>query len=203
MTVSTVVFDVGNVLLRWDVFALYRTLLPDDAAIRAFLEEVDFFAWNLELDRGADFDVAVPALSAQFPHRAALIAAYRARWNDSVTGEIAGSVAILRALRRAGVPVYAITNFSGEKWREAQARFDFLREAFIDVVVSADEGLIKPDARIYERLLTRNGLKAADCVFIDDSPHNVAGAKAVGMDAVLFTDPATLERDLRARGLSF
>ena len=55
-----VIFDVGNVLIRWDVRRLYRQLLPDDAAVDAFLAEIDFHAWNLELDRGADWDEASP-----------------------------------------------------------------------------------------------------------------------------------------------
>ena len=67
--------------------------------------------------------------------------------------------------------------------------------------MSGDERLVKPDPAIYRALLERNGLAAKDCLFIDDSPKNVDGAKAVGMDAVQFTDPATLRRDLIQRAL--
>lgn len=194
------VFDVGNVLIRWDPRVPYRSLLPDDAAIDAFFEEIGFFAWNLDNDRGRSWDQAVAELSARFPHRAALIAAAHHGWMETVLGPIEGSVAILRRLKAAGVPLYAITNFS-EKWAEAQARFDFLRDSFLDVVVSAEERMVKPDPRLYEVLLRRNGLKAEDCVFIDDSLPNVEGARAVGMRGIHFQNPEALERDLRALGL--
>ena len=61
--------------------------------------------------------------------------------------------------------------------------------------------MLKPDPAIYRLLIDRNGLAASDCLFIDDSAANVEGARAVGMDAVLFTDPAALERELNDRWL--
>ncbi|WP_018633251.1 HAD family hydrolase [Neomegalonema perideroedes] len=197
-----VVFDVGNVLISWDPHAPYRAHFPDEAAIAAFLEEIGFYAWNLENDRGRPWDQAVAELSAEFPHRAELIALAHREWASTVTGPIAGTVEILRRLKAAGVPVYAITNFSPEKWRESVARFDFLREGFLDVVVSGDEKLVKPDLRIYETLLKRNGLKAEDCVFIDDSLPNVEGARAAGMKAIHFQNPEALARELQALGFA-
>lgn len=196
-----VVFDVGNVLVQWDPHAPLRDRFPDEAAVAAFLEEIGFYAWNLENDRGRGWAEATELLAAQFPQHAETIRLYDPRWMQSVVGPIEGTVAILRRLKAAGVPLYAITNFS-EKWIPTRARFDFLRDSFLDVVVSAEERLIKPDPRIYEVLLKRNGLKAEDCVFIDDSLHNVEGARAVGMKAIHFQSPEALERDLRGLGLT-
>jgi 2-haloacid dehalogenase len=195
-----VIFDIGNVLIRWDVRLLYRQLLPDEAAIDAFLGEVDFHGWNLEFDRGVDWDEGVAALAGRFPHRADLIAAFHQRWHETVPGEVPGSVAILEALAAGGVPLYAITNFAGVKWRETRSRYPFLG-LFRDVVVSGDEGLVKPDPAIFRLCLARNGLEAADCVFVDDSPVNVAGAAAVGIDAIRFIDAGALAAELGRRGL--
>ena len=199
---KTVIFDVGNVLIQWDIRRLYRQFLPDDAEIDGFLHEVDWFAWNLELDRGGLWDERVAELSARHPHRRALIEACHRRWHDAVAGEITGSVEILADLRAAEVPLYAITNFSTEKFAECQERFAFLADSFRDIVVSADEKMIKPDPAIYRLCLERNGLAAGDCVFIDDSPANVAAADALGIDGVLFTDADSLRRDLGERGLA-
>jgi 2-haloacid dehalogenase len=66
--------------------------------------------------------------------------------------------------------------------------------------VSAHEKLVKPDARIYDVLLTRNGLAPARTVFIDDSPANVASAREVGMHAIHFTGADTLRLALREHG---
>jgi 2-haloacid dehalogenase len=129
-----------------------------------------------------------------------MIRAYSERWHDMVPGAVEGTPAILEALRAAGVPVYAITNFSAEKFTEAQARFAFLR-GFRDVVVSAHERLLKPDPAIYRVLLERNGLDASRCLFIDDSEKNVRGAEAVGMRAHHFRDARTLAAELARLGL--
>lgn len=195
-----VIFDVGNVLIDWDVYRLYRRHLSDDAAIEAFLEEVDFFSWNLEQDRGRPFAVAVAELVARHPHRADLIRAYDTDWMRSISGPIEGTVALRRRLIEAGVPIYGLTNFSAEKWALTLDRFAFLRTGFEDVVVSGAEGIVKPDPAIYQVLMERNGLVPEDCLFIDDSPANVAGAQAVGMEAIRFTDPAALEQALADRG---
>jgi FMN phosphatase YigB (HAD superfamily) len=196
-----VIFDIGNVVLRWDPRLLYRQLLPDDAAIDAFFAEVDFMAWNLEFDRGATWDDGVATLAARHPHRAELVRAFHERWHDTLPGTIEETVEIVEELAAREVPLYAITNFSAEKWDETVARFPFLGTAFRDVVVSGREGMLKPEAAIFALCLERNGLAAADCVFVDDSARNVAGATALGFDALLFTTPAALRADLELRGL--
>ncbi len=133
--------------------------------------------------------------------RAGLIARYDRDWQRSVSGPIAGSVAILDGLSEAGVPLHAITNFSVEKWDGICARFPFLANGFGDTVVSAHVGLVKPDPAIFELFLDRNGLAAGDCIFIDDSPANVATAARLGIDAMLFETPGALASGLRERGL--
>ncbi len=195
-----VIFDVGNVLIRWDARLLYRRLLPDEVAVEAFFDEIGFSAWNLEFDRGRGWDEGVAALSRRHPHRADLIGAFHHRWHETVPGAIEGSVAILQALVGTGHPVYAITNFSGDKWTESVRRFPFLGQ-FRDVVVSGEEGLVKPDPAIYRLCLARNGLAAGDCIFVDDSAANVEGAQAVGIDAIRFTTPADLDLELARRGV--
>jgi 2-haloacid dehalogenase len=197
---GVVVFDVGGVLLDWSPYHLYRQMLADDAAIAAFIDEVGFNDWNVALDAGErTWDEAVALLGDRFPHRRELITAAHHRWHDMVRAPITGAVDILERLAAAGTPLYAITNFSSEKFREARERYAFLRR-FRDVVVSGDERMLKPDPAIYHTLTSRNGLDPADCVFIDDSEKNVAGAKAIGMEAVRFTTAEMLASDLRARG---
>ena len=102
---------------------------------------------------------------------------------------------LLEELKARGTPLYAITNFNQDKFRETVARFPFLR-LFRVIVVSGDERVVKPDPAIYRLLMERNGLAAEACVFIDDSLNNVAGAKAVGMKAIHFTGPEALRTEL-------
>jgi 2-haloacid dehalogenase len=200
MAVDTVVFDVGNVLIQWDPRHLYRQLLPNDAAVEKFLAEVCTGAWNIEQDRGRTWEDAIAERTALFPQHAALIRAFSDRWQEMVPGEVPGSAAIVEALRARGVPLYAITNFSAEKYAETLTRFPILGR-FRDVVVSAHERLIKPDPAIYRLLLDRHGLSAGQCLFVDDSPTNVRGAEAAGMRAHLFGDAAGLRAELGGLGL--
>ena len=198
---TTVIFDVGNVLLHWDPRRIYRDELGNDADIDAFFEEIGFHHWNLEQDRGRTWAEGVAHLSARFPHHADRIARADRDWHRAVAGPIEPSVQVLRTLAQAGNPVYGITNFSAEKWAECREHYDFLH-LFKDVVVSAHERIVKPKPEIYRLLLDRNGLIAADCVFIDDSAANISGAAAVGLKVLHFQSPETLVDDLRAHGVA-
>jgi len=197
---EAVVFDLGGVLIDWDPRYLYRKLFRDEAAVEEFLATVATPEWNAEQDRGRPFADAVAELAARHPARAAAIAAYHQRWREMLGGDIPGTVALLAELRAAGVPVYALSNWSAETFPLARERFPFL--AWFDgLVISGEERLAKPDRRIFELLLDRFGLTPATTVFVDDSAANVAAAGAAGLDAVLFRDAAQLRRDLTARGL--
>lgn len=196
---KTVVFDVGNVLLRWDPRNLYRTIFDDEAEMEWFLSSVCTGAWNQEQDRGRDWEEAVALLVKDHPAHETSIRAFHERWEETVSGAIEENVTLLGRLRGAGVPNYCITNFSSPKFSLAQQRFPFLT-GFDGIVVSGDERLLKPEPEIYRLLLDRYGLQAADCVFIDDSHANVEGARAVGMHAVHFTEPMDLAAELRAHG---
>jgi 2-haloacid dehalogenase len=198
--VTDVVFDIGNVLVRWSPHFLYSKIFADTAAIDRFLVEIDHDAWNLEQDRGRPFAEGIAACIADHPEWEAEIRAYDARWQEMLVGAIDGSVVLLETLRARGMPTWAITNFSREKFAETRARFPFL-QGFRDTVVSAHERMVKPDPAIYRLLLDRNGLTAANCLFIDDSLANVHGARAVGMQAVHFTTPERLAADLAAHDL--
>jgi 2-haloacid dehalogenase len=199
---SITVFDIGGVLIDWDPRYLYRKIFDDPERMEWFLREVCTPAWNLEQDRGRPFADAIAERIALYPDHADAIRAFDERWAETVSEAIQGTVEILEALRRAKIPNYAITNFSAEKFEVACEAFPFLGK-FDGIVVSGAEKLIKPDPKIYRLLLERYGLKAGDCLFIDDVPKNVEGARAVGMQAVQFTSPAQLADDLRQRGFNF
>lgn len=195
-TITTVVFDIGNVLIEWNPDYLYRKLIPDDEERRVFLDTVCSMDWNLQQDLGRPWSEAVRTLVNQHPDKADLITAYSDRWHDMVPDVVSGTPEILSELKQQDTPLYAITNFSSEKFLEAQARFPFLKTSFQDIVVSADEKLIKPDPEIYKVLLDRNALAAEKCIFIDDSERNVEAARTLGMHAHHFTNAADLRNEL-------
>ena len=186
-----VVFDLGNVLLRWDPRFLYRRIFATGEEMEWFLGHVCTNEWNLEQDRGRSFAEAVRLASLEYPDHAEAISAYDTHWHETLPYAIDGSVALLEKLDARGMPLFAITNWNGDKFRETKLRFPFLNR-FRDIVVSGDEKLLKPDPAIYELFLSRNKLIAGDCLFIDDSLKNVRGAEAVGMRAHHFTSSEKL-----------
>jgi 2-haloacid dehalogenase len=197
---KAVVFDLGGVLIDWDPRHLYRKLLADEAAVEEFLATVCTPEWNAELDRGRPFAEGVAELVERHPEHAAAIAAYHERWPEMVAGDIPGTVEVLAELRAAGVPLYALTNWSAETFAITRGRFEFL-EWFDGLLVSGEERVTKPDPAIFQLLLDRFGLDPTATVFVDDSEANVAAARRLGFDAIRFTGHEELRRELVARRL--
>jgi 2-haloacid dehalogenase len=201
MSIDTVVFDIGCVLLDWDPRYLYRKIFADPEAMERFLAEVCTPAWNVQQDGGRPWADAEAEAIARHPTLAAEIRAFRARWHEMIPGAVEASVACLEALHARGVPLYAITNFAADTFAESRARFAFL-ERFRGVVVSGEERLLKPDVGIYRRLAERYGVDLSRALFIDDSLKNVEGARAAGMAAHHFTTPAAMRQALAAHGFA-
>ncbi|BDZ58267.1 HAD family hydrolase [Barrientosiimonas endolithica] len=201
--VDAVVFDLGNVLIRWDPMAAVAAAVGEERAA-AFLAnpEFDFARWNHEQDAGRPWAEAEAAAIERHPELAEEIAGYRANFDASLVGAIDDTVAVLRDVHASGVPVVALTNWSAELFPAALDRFDFL-DLFEDIVVSGEEGVAKPDAEIFQILGERMRHLGSldDAIFVDDSPANVQAAEEAGLDAILFTGPGHLREDLRARGL--
>jgi 2-haloacid dehalogenase len=197
---KAMVFDLGGVLIDWDPRHLYRKLLADEAAVEEFLATVCTPEWNAELDRGRPFAEGVAELVERHPEHAAAIAAYHERWPEMVAGDIPGTVEVLAELRAAGVPLYALTNWSAETFAITRGRFEFL-EWFDGLLVSGEERVTKPDPAIFQLLLDRFGLDPTATVFVDDSEANVAAARRLGFDAIRFTGHEELRRELVARRL--
>ena len=198
---TNVIFDVGRVLYDWDPRFLYERLIADGEALDAFLRDVVTHGWHFQHDAGRDFADTSAELAAQHPHHAELIAAWGPRFLESIGDPVPGMHAIVAELDAAGVPLFAITNFSHEFWPPFRAREAALFDRFRDIVVSGTEKLVKPDAAIYALALDRFSLRAEQAVFVDDNQANVAGAAAIGMTAIQFTDAPTFRRELVALGL--
>jgi 2-haloacid dehalogenase len=200
-TADAVVFDIGNVLVRWDPHPAVAAAVGDAEATR-FLgaTDFDFAAWNHAQDAGRTWSEAEDQATQSHPHWREHILGYRTYFTRSLLGPVTSTVAVLEELHEHEVPLFALTNWSTELFPHARERYDFLA-LFDDIVVSGDEGVAKPDPAIFEILSRRIGHPLDRCVFIDDSPANIEAATSAGLDAILFTDTGHLRGDLRGRGL--
>ena len=195
-----VIFDVGRVLVDWEIRFLYERLIPEGEALDAFLRDVVTPEWHFQHDAGRPFAETSVELSARYPQHAELIEIFGPRFNDTNSAAIPGMPELLAELDSAGVPLFAITNFSGEFFPPFRIKYPDMFDRFRDIVVSGDEKMMKPDAAIYRLALDRFGLRAGEAVFVDDNADNVAGAAALGIHAILFTGEPALRTELAGLG---
>ncbi|WP_394729929.1 HAD family hydrolase [Altererythrobacter sp. GH1-8] len=198
--IQAVVFDVGRVIVQWELRALFSKLIDDDAELDWFLAHVVTEEWHFQHDAGRQLGDMVPERQAEFPRYAEHIAAYATRFLETVPGPIPGTAALIDALAERGVPLFAITNFGAEFWqmfRPTQPVLDHFR----DIVVSGEEKLAKPDPAVFQLAAERFGFAPQTMLFIDDNAANIASAEALGWHVHHFTNADALERDLLKRSL--
>lgn len=203
MNITTIIFDLGGVLIDWNPRYLYRKLFKEESDMEHFLENICHGEWNLLHDAGKPFAEGVREKVLEHPGYEQYIRAYADRWPEMLNGEISGTVEILKKLHAdAKYRLLALTNWSSETFPVAKRDYRLL-DLFEGILVSGDEKLVKPDRRIYELLISRFNIKPDEAVFIDDSEKNVLGARAVGLHAIHFKDPETLANSLRTMGVSY
>ena len=194
------VFDVGRVLIEWDLRHLYAKLIDDADRLDWFLANVVTEEWHYQHDAGRSLDAMLPELKTLYPDYAPLIDAYRARFLETIPGQVPGTFALIERLAERGVPLFALTNFGSEFWRLYHATEPLLAR-FRDIVVSGDEGCLKPDPAFYAIAERRFGLPAEALLFTDDKQENIDAAAARGWQTHLFTGAEGLEQRLVAEGL--
>ena len=198
---TAIIFDFGGVLIDWNPRHLYRKLFPgDEPAMERFLAEIGFDEWNRLQDAGRPFSVAVPELCARHPQYCDLIRAYDERYPESLGGAIPGTVDILQRLWRAGLPLFALSNWPAEKYYQVRSNFAFF-SWFQEIVISGEVGCAKPDRRIFQILLDKVKRPPESCLLIDDAPANISAAQALGFHTIRFQSPAQLAGELDSRGL--
>ncbi len=175
---QAVIFDIGNVLTRWQPEAFYDRVIGEERR-RALFAEVDLHRMNDIVDEGALFRETIYDWADRHPHWQAEIRLWYDRWIELASPRIDGAIALQRALRAKGVPVFALTNFGKYSFEEALPKMDFLTD-FDRLYVSGRMGVIKPDPRIYEMVEDDCGLPPASLLFTDDRADNITAAARRG-----------------------
>ena len=198
-TPEAVVFDIGNVLITWRPEDHYDRWIGAERR-RAFFDAIDLHGMNERFDRGENFRAVIDETAARYPDWEAEIRMWHDRWLDLTLPVIDHSVRLLRALRAAGHPVFALSNFGVDSFALSEGRDAFLTE-FDRRYISGHLGVTKPDPRIYETLEEDSGVAPERLLFTDDRADNIAVARARGWQTHLFTTPARWAERLVAAGL--
>ena len=195
--IKNIIFDFGGVLVEWNPHYLFDKYFNDINESNYFVENVCNSEWNAEMDGGKPFEQAVRERSAMFPKYAEALKLYQTNWMDTMGEEIPEMYDLIKSLKANGFPViYGLTNWSAETFPTVQKTYRIF--SLIDkIVVSGEVKQLKPNPEIFHTLLKKFNLKAEESLFIDDNLKNVDGAKAVGINAVLFRGVEKLREDLK------
>lgn len=207
MAIKAVVFDLGGVLFDWNPEYLYAELIPDPSQRRWFLEQVCNGEWNHQQDAGRPLEEATRELVGKHPEHAGWIEAYYGQWPRSLRGTLPDGVALRDRIEASGLALFALTNWASETFAYTRRHYPLL-DRFVDIVVSGEEGITKPDQAIYALMHARMqvhlpGLEPGQVVFIDDVERNVVAAQRFGWQAVLHRDGDTTAQAMQALGMAF
>jgi 2-haloacid dehalogenase len=197
--VDAVIFDIGGVVIPWNPERAFEQVMPA-ADVPGFMARIGFADWNRANDGRDSIAEAEEELVHRFPEDEVGIRAYRQHFLHTVTSMVPGTSAIIAELSRAGVPVSALTNWSADLFAIARKEFGIL-DRFRDIVVSGQEGIVKPDPAIYRLACERLGIEPARAVFVDDTPTNAVAASRAGLTGITFTSAGRLREDLVRLGL--
>lgn len=196
--IRNVVFDFGQVLINFQPETYLRMLFPHSHQIDGLKKAIFGSAEWIMLDRGViDQPEAELRLINQHPSFQDEISVALAHWFSMLT-PIEANVELLPQLKKDGYGLYAISNFHEAAFAYILEQYGWL-SLFDGMVISFQHRLLKPEPQIYRQLLTGHGLRGEECLFIDDVPANVEGARRVGMDAILYESPSQLRRELSKR----
>ena len=195
--IRNIIFDIGGVLVDWNPHYYFDAYFNGDTEREEyFLKEICGREINVWMDGGMLPVEAGAKRAAQFPEWATEINEYIVTWKDQLKDEIPGMRECLQGLKASGYRLFGLTNWSDYTFRHARKSYPVLRE-LEDIVVSGAVHLLKPGPEIYRFLLEKNGLKASECVFVDDHIENVVGAQNAGIKGLLFTGKEKLLEDLK------
>ena len=198
--IRNIIFDFGKVLICDDYPAFLKTIVADDDERRDFEEIVRSSAFLTRCELGVEpFIDTIRAYQKAYPRWEKALQEFHDRQLEAMTTEMPGMRDLLTRLRANGYRLYGLTNW-GDTVYPVMEKYAIFR-LLDDRIISYEERLVKPNAAIYDRLCEKFGLKKVECLFTDDKPVNVDGAKAAGMQAVLFMDAQQFEKELNALGV--
>jgi 2-haloacid dehalogenase len=201
MKKTTIIFDLGGVLVDWNPSYVFDKLIEDEEKRNHFFQNICTPEWNEEQDAGRTIKEATDMLVDQHPEWQEYIEAYYGRWEEMLGGPIQGTVEIFRKLKESGrYKFYALTNWSAELFPVALQKYDFLHW-FDGRLVSGEEKMRKPFPEFYQLLLDRFNIRKEDAIFIDDNLRNAEAAGKFGLETIRFTTPEDLEQALKEKGI--
>lgn len=183
---KNIVFDLGGVVLDWNPEKVRKefTANPD---LPRFLFDSGFFQeyWT-EFDRGTCTEEEMIGKMSVFSGYSLSDCREFMEYIKHSLADIPRTVELIKKLSGQGFALYCLSNMSREFYDYLKGREVF--RYFKGQIISAKEGMVKPNEDIFRLLLERFGLKPEECLFVDDLPDNIRTAAGMGFHTVLFAD---------------
>ncbi len=199
--IRNVIFDMGNVLIRFHYEMFLSNAGADPADWELLIRNVFRSLEWVRMDRGSMTDAeAAESVCRRLPERLHEVARKLVCHWDRPIVPIEGMYELVKELKEAGYGIYLLSNASFRQ-HEYWPRIP-VSEFFDGTFISCDHLLVKPQPEIYQKMLQTFGLRAEECVFIDDVPTNVEGATVCGISGIIFHgDARELRGSLRELGV--
>ena len=199
--IKNIVFDMGNVLLRFDPLLFLDRVGAAEADRPLLLREVFRSLEWAQMDRGSLTDEeGAASMCARIPARLQETVRQLVLCWDRPILEIEGSFELVRELRELGYGIYLLSNASVRQhvyWERVRSK-----QYFDGTLISADVGLLKPQPEIFRLFFETFALRSEECFFIDDSNYNIEAALRSGMSCALFHgDMGRIRAELREAGV--
>lgn len=198
--IKNIIFDVGNVLVEWEPENAMRRLGMDAATVDAVADAtVRTKDWD-EADRGA---CAPEEMLLRFIRKAPEYEKEIQCFWEHIGMAIYQFDYVkewMTALKERGYHLYILSNYSAWTYEHTKEALSFLAD--VDgALFSFQVKQIKPEPEIYHTLLGRYGLKAEECVFLDDKEENIEGARACGIHGIRFFSYEQAKQSLKEYGV--
>lgn len=199
MPIKNVVFDLGNVLFKWDPHAVVTRTFSNTPDPHELVNSI--FKHQTWLDLNLGIITEQEAITAYQTRLLAHATEFTSMMDNVRTSlvPLEESIALLKRLQ-GEYELYALTDNTLDIMAYLKKQHD-IWPLFKGIVVSAEIGHLKPSEAIYRYLLDTYGLVADETVFIDDLLINVEGARKVGMKAIQFKTIEQCRGDLKRLGV--
>ena len=196
MAIQKVIFDVGQVLVKFNPQNLFIKILKDEEKVDFFLKNICTWEWHIQQDLIYDTSKAAEPVIKKYPEYKEAIEAFYGRFLEMIDSVHQENVNLALKLKQKGYPIYLLSNFPGDQFEKYRLQNSFLDE-FDDRIISGDVGLAKPDIKIYQLAIKKFNLNPEESLFIDDKIENTKGAEQAGIKTIQLQNPEDLDKEIR------
>lgn len=194
--INVIVFDFGGVLVKYDFHTYFAKVLNSREKGEWFMNNILTDENNDKLDKGdRPFSEYIKEWKERWPEYSVAIDAFDKHYTDIFTGEVPGMKELMRSLKSDGYRLLGLSNWSTKVFGVME-KFPEIFSLLDGCLISHQVHMLKPHKEIYDAFCRKFNVSPEDCVFIDDKAVNIEGARAAGMNGIVFTDADKLKAEL-------